>query len=158
MRFEDNDQVDSNDQMESAPAFPPATRAGADSSATAEEASDRPEYDSHVADREIPRRPMADVPADAAPVEQTALFERRELDSFNGRWSEIQASFVDEPRRAVEQADALVSDVIADIGDSFGKRRAQLEGQWDGGGEVSTEDLRQIFQRYRSFFSRLLGL
>jgi hypothetical protein len=158
MRFEDNDQVNSDDQMESAPAFPPATRAGSDSSATAEEASDRPEYDRQVADREIPRRPMADVPADAAPVEQTALFERRELDDFNGRWSEIQASFVDEPRRAVEQADALVSDVITDIGDSFGKRRAQLEGQWDGGGEVSTEDLRQIFQRYRSFFSRLLGL
>jgi hypothetical protein len=158
MRFEDNDQVDSNDQMESAPVFPPATRAGADSSATTEEASDRPEYDRQVADREIPRRPIADAPADAAPVEQTALFERRELDNFNGRWSEIQASFVDEPRRAVEQADALVSDVIADIGDSFGKRRAQLEGQWDGGGEVSTEDLRQIFQRYRSFFSRLLGL
>jgi len=158
MRFDDNDQVDSNDQVESAPVYPPTTRTGADTSATTEEPSDRPAYDSQVADREVPRRPMAGAPADAAPVEQTALFERRELDNFNGRWSEIQASFVDEPRRAVEQADALVSDVIADIGDSFGKQRAQLEGQWGKGGDVSTEDLRQIFQRYRSFFSRLLGL
>ena len=158
MRFDDNDQVDSNDHVESTPVYPPTPRTGADASATTEEPADRLGYDGHVADREIPRRPMADAPADAAPVEQAALFERRELDSFNGRWSEIQASFVDEPRRAVEQADALVSDVIADIGDSFGKQRAQLEGQWGKGGDVSTEDLRQIFQRYRSFFSRLLGL
>lgn len=158
MRFDDNDQLDSNDRVESAPVYPPTTRTGADTSSTTEEPSDRPGYDSQVADREIARRPIADAPADAAPVEQTSLFERRELDDFNGRWSEIQASFVDEPRRAVEQADALVSDVIADITDSFGKRRAQLEGQWGKGGDVSTEDLRQIFQRYRSFFSRLLGL
>ncbi len=158
MSFDDNEQVDSNDQVESAPVSPPPTRTGADASAATEEPSNRLGYDSQVADREIPRRPIADAPSDAAPIEQTALFERRELDNFNGRWSEIQASFVDEPRRAVEQADALVSDVIADIADSFGKRRAQLEGQWGKGGDVSTEDLRQIFQRYRSFFSRLLGL
>jgi len=158
MKFDDNDQVDSNDQVESAPVYPPTTRTAADASATAEAPSDRLGYDSQVSDREIPRQPMADAPADAAPVEQTALFERRELDGFNGRWSEIQASFVDEPRRAVEQADALVSDVIANVGDSFGKQRAQLEGQWGRGVDVSTEDLRQTFQRYRSFFSRLLGL
>src|SRR5690242_5058868 len=110
-----------------------------------------------VADREVPRA-VADAPADVATTQHAALFETDELREFDGRWSDIQTSFVDEPRRAVEQADALVSDVITRIGDSFGKHRADLEGQWDGGGQVSTEDLRQIFQRYRSFFSRLLGI
>jgi hypothetical protein len=32
-----------------------------------------------------------------------------------------------------------------------------LEGQWDRGDEVSTEDLRIALQRYRSFFDRLLS-
>jgi hypothetical protein len=83
---------------------------------------------------------------------------RRVLNDFNTRWSEVQTGFVDEPRSAVQRADALVSDVINRIGDSFSRERAQLEQQWDRGGDVSTEDLRLALQRYRSFFSRLLTL
>jgi hypothetical protein len=158
MRLDDNDRMESKEVMDSAPVHPPTTRSGSDSPATADETSNRIERGSRIADREIPIRQVVDVPADAASVAETALFDRPELDGFNERWSEIQTSFVDEPRRAVEQADALVSDVIAEIGQSFGEQRAQLEGQWDRGGDVSTEDLRQVFQRYRSFFSRLLDL
>jgi hypothetical protein len=33
-----------------------------------------------------------------------------------------------------------------------------LEGQWEKGDNVSTEDLRVALQRYRSFFDRLLKL
>jgi hypothetical protein len=39
---------------------------------------------------------------------------------------------------------------------SFADERGRLEGQWDQGGDVSTEDLRTAFQRYRLFFERLL--
>jgi hypothetical protein len=31
-----------------------------------------------------------------------------------------------------------------------------LEGQWNQGNDVSTEDLRKALQRYRSFFNRLV--
>jgi hypothetical protein len=109
------------------------------------------------ADREVPSRRYDGKPADT-PTERTALFEPAVLNDFNTRWSEIQAGFVDEPRSAVQRADALVSDVINRIGDSFGRERAQLEQQWDRGDNVSTEDLRVALQRYRSFFSRLLTL
>ncbi len=111
-----------------------------------------------VADREV-ARPRADRQlADVDESDGIALFEPAQLNEFKGRWSEIQAGFVDEPRRAVQQADTLVSDVISRIADSFGRERTQLEQQWDRGGDVSTEDLRQALQRYRSFFSRLLSL
>jgi hypothetical protein len=33
-----------------------------------------------------------------------------------------------------------------------------MEGQWDRGDDVSTEDLRVSLQRYRSFFNRLLAM
>ena len=108
------------------------------------------------ADREVPARRYDGRPADA-PAER-ALFEHDVLNDFNSRWSEIQTGFVDEPRSAVQRADALVSDVIKRIADSFSGERAQLEQQWDRGGDVSTEDLRVALQRYRSFFSRLLTL
>lgn len=110
-----------------------------------------------AADREVARSPERDM-GDVEDDERTALFEPARLSEFKGRWSEIQAGFVDEPRRAVQQADALVSDVIARIADSFGRERTQLEQQWDRGGDVSTEELRQALQRYRAFFSRLLTL
>lgn len=111
-----------------------------------------------IADREVVRPRAGRQLADLDESDRIALFEPTQLDEFKGRWSEIQAGFVDEPRRAVQQADALVSDVISRIADSFGGERTQLEQQWDRGGDVSTEELRQALQRYRSFFSRLLSL
>jgi hypothetical protein len=76
---------------------------------------------------------------------------------YQTRWDAIQAGFVDEPRRSVAEADALVAEVIDDITAAFAAARADLEAQWSEGGEASTEDLRQAFRRYRSFFQRLLA-
>jgi hypothetical protein len=76
---------------------------------------------------------------------------------YQARWSEIQVGFVDSPRDAVRDADALVSDVIRQLVDGFTHERADQEAQWDRGDEVSTEQLRVALQRYRSFFERLLA-
>jgi hypothetical protein len=78
-------------------------------------------------------------------------------DRFTTRWEEIQASFVDQPREAVEQADALVADLMQRLAASFSDERERLETQWDRGDDVSTEDLRVALTRYRSFFARLLS-
>jgi hypothetical protein len=159
---QDENEYQTEPMESSPPAYPPRNDTSSEAGAADGTAGEDVAYDGSimgraVPDREVPRA-VDETPADLPTNERTALFESNELDEFNGRWSEIQTSFVDEPRRAVQQADALVSDVITRIGDSFGKQRAGLEGQWDKGGNVSTEDLRQIFQRYRSFFSRLLGI
>ena len=76
---------------------------------------------------------------------------------FTTRWQEIQASFVDQPRDSVEQADALVADLMQQLAASFSNERQGLETQWDRGNDVSTEDLRVALTRYRSFFDRLLS-
>ena len=86
------------------------------------------------------------------------LFPENEATNFRSRWTEIQAAFVDEPRRAVEQGDALVADVIKRLASSFADERSKLEGQWGRGDNVSTEDLRVSLQRYRAFFDRLLSV
>ena len=90
--------------------------------------------------------------ADAGP-----LFPDDELQNFRARWSQVQTSFVDEPRHAVEQADSLVANVVKRIAEQFSTERAKLEDQWGKGDDVSTEDLRQSLKRYRSFFDRLLS-
>jgi hypothetical protein len=44
------------------------------------------------------------------------------------------------------------------LSDVFTEERGRLEGQWARGHEVSTEDLRLLLKRYRSFFERLLSV
>ena len=78
-------------------------------------------------------------------------------EGFQSRWEEIQVRFVDEPRGAVEDADALVATVMQRLAESFASERERLEAQWGRGEDISTEDLRISLQRYRSFFQRLLS-
>jgi len=84
------------------------------------------------------------------------LFHDDEGRGFRTRWEAIQTGFVDEPRKAVEQADALVSETMKRLSDVFAEERAALEKQWGRGENISTEDLRVALKRYRSFFERLL--
>jgi hypothetical protein len=97
-------------------------------------------------------------PAAATPVNNSApLFSEADVNDLRGRWSNAQSNFVDEPRKAVEEADQLVATVMQRLADGFASERSTLEKQWDKGDNVSTEDLRVALQRYRSFFDRLLA-
>ena len=89
---------------------------------------------------------------------QIDLFPNDELAGYRTRWEAIQTGFVDQPRAAVEQADALVSQVVTRLTEVFTRERSTLEGQWTKGDNVSTEDLRIALTRYRSFFHRLLSM
>jgi hypothetical protein len=57
----------------------------------------------------------------------------------------------------VQEADALVSEMIRRLAEIFADERQKLEQRWDRSENVSTEDLRVALQRYRSFFARLLA-
>jgi hypothetical protein len=93
----------------------------------------------------------------AASASAGPLFPDDELHNFRARWDQVQTSFVDEPRQAVEQADTLVANVVKRIAEQFANERGKLENQWAKGDNVNTEDLRQSLKRYRSFFDRLLA-
>lgn len=88
---------------------------------------------------------------------EAALLNHDESELFRTRWKEIQGKFVDEPRSAVQQADALVSEVTEKLTQMFAKEHSSLEEQWEDGNDVSTEDLRKTLQHYRSFFNRLVA-
>jgi hypothetical protein len=97
-------------------------------------------------------------PTSTDDIRQMDLFPNDELGGYRTRWESIQTGFVDQPRAAVEQADALVSQVVTRLTEVFTRERSALEGQWTKGDEVSTEDLRIALTRYRSFFNRLLSV
>jgi hypothetical protein len=103
------------------------------------------------------RSPAADAPRtiDEAPA---PLFVNEDAAGYRTRWSAIQTGFVDEPRKAVEEADALVAEVMKRLAEIFADERRQLESQWERAEQISTEDLRLAMRRYRSFFERLLSI
>ena len=86
------------------------------------------------------------------------LFVPNESADLRTKWEKIQTNFVDEPRRAVQDADALVETAMKRLSEIFTDERNKLEHEWDRGDNVSTEDLRVALRRYRSFFDRLLSV
>jgi len=97
---------------------------------------------------------------EAAQTEQglgTSYMQRGATEQSRQRWQEIQARFVDDPRKAVAEAHGLVSEVMEGIVKRFQSERGELEQRWSSGENVSTEDLRRSLQRYRDFFGRLLS-
>jgi hypothetical protein len=110
-------------------------------------------------EREPPAGDTAVATGDATETvdEAGSLLPDDEESDFRARWEQIQTRFVDDPRQAVEDADALVAGVMQRIADGFAQARDGLEGQWSRGEDVGTEELRVALQRYRAFFRRLLS-
>jgi hypothetical protein len=105
--------------------------------------------------------PIDETVSDQAPIDTNigslaALLDLEVSEHLRTRWNEIQGKFVDEPRSSVQQADALVSEVVEKITEMFSSEHSSLEGQWKEGKDVSTEDLRKALQHYRSFFNRMV--
>jgi len=124
-----------------------------------EQAEERAEpFERKTADRAVSEAERKVGDQSAADNRRAPLFAGNEAESFRGRWSDIQAGFVDEPRHAVEQADELVAEVMQRLAKAFAEERQSLEQHWDRGTDINTEELRQALQRYRSFFDRLLAL
>jgi hypothetical protein len=132
-----------------------------------EVAAEERSRDTTVVEERRPDQEPAATPVDAAAA-QTApdhgtvpttgpLLAADDAEGFRARWTDIQTGFVDAPRRAVEQADALVAELMKHLASTFADERGRLERQWDRGDDVPTDHLRDAFQRYRSFFERLLA-
>jgi len=113
-------------------------------------------------ENEVVEKPAMNHPSGASGEEESAAeggppLPSDQTERFTDRWREIQTGFVDRPRESVEQADALVADLMQRLAASFSNERERLEAEWDAGDDVSTEDLRVVLTRYRSFFDRLLS-
>jgi len=114
---------------------------------------------SEAAPRDRIDRPHDDAPGRNLTDEARApLFGEEELGGYRTRWSAIQTGFVDEPKKAVEEADSLVAELMKRLADGFSEERRQLEERWERADQVSTEELRLAMRRYRSFFERLLSI
>ncbi len=138
-----------------------------------------PEYDRLVqergsrmaAERELRERERRHAELNIRPLSQEARSR------YTAQWEQVQARFVDTPAEAVGEADALVTQVMADRGyptGEFDEQAAHLSVEHgrtlshyrdahdlflrNERGEATTEQLRQALVHYRALFADLLGL
>jgi hypothetical protein len=73
---------------------------------------------------------------------------------YRERWDALQAGFIDDPRAAAQQADALIGEVLQ----RFTERHQALRGRIGESGEGSdTESMRLVLREYRVIFTSLVG-
>jgi len=140
-------------------------RFGPEYDRTAQEYGDRTKAERELAEREARVRAfhLQELPAGAR-------------ERYTDEWNEIQKRFVDEPKEALAQSDALLTNVMRDRGyptADFEQRAADLSpdhanvvqnyrlgheiSERSASGEVTTEDLRQAMLHYRALFTELVG-
>ena len=102
---------------------------------------------------EAPIIPMGGVRKTAT---EPPLIPKRELEDLRARWIGLQSTFVDNPRKAVEDANTLVTSAMKQIDETFRYQRSQIEKQMTKG-NASTEDMRVALQQYRALLDRLLS-
>jgi hypothetical protein len=138
-----------------------------------------PEYERTVENAPDRARAEAELQARRERVDDLAIrpLSRAALHRYSEEWASVQALFVDDPDKAVEQADGLIADVMRargyPVGD-FEQRAADVSVQHpgvvehyreahaiatanrNGDGPGDTEALRQAFVHYRALFADLL--
>lgn len=73
--------------------------------------------------------------------------------SYQDRWAAIQTGFIDDPRRTVESASALVTEIWDETVRSIANEREGVEARWQST-DSSTDDLRAAMQDYRALYAR----
>lgn len=142
-----------------------------------------PEYERAVERAPDRAKAEADLQARRDRVDALAIrpLGRAANHRYAEEWASVQAMFVDDPDKAVEQADALIADVMRargyPVGD-FEQRAADVsvhhpavvehyreahaialanrDAHGDGNGAGDTEALRRAFVHYRALFADLL--
>jgi hypothetical protein len=74
--------------------------------------------------------------ADATILKARPLLADDELRDLRARWDQVQTGFVDEPRHAVELADALVTMVEKRAADRIAEEFARPNKQWNRAGNT----------------------
>jgi len=136
-----------------------------------------PEYERAVQQTGDVHEAEARLQARAARVERLHIrpLDRGDAERFSGLWRQIQAQFVDDPKGATLQADALIGDVMRARGYPVGEfeqrvadisvdhpnvvmnyRAARDIVESHAAGRASTEDMRQAMVHYRALFAELV--
>lgn len=135
------------------------------------------EYDRQVEEKGSQSKAEADLAEREKRVSKLTIrpLSPADQDRFLDRWTKVQATFVDDPQRSVDYADALLAEVMSARGypvTDFDQRAGDISvdhpnvvQHYRAGheiavrhsrGEASTDELRQALIHYRALFEELV--
>ncbi|MEV8396847.1 hypothetical protein [Streptomyces niveus] len=101
---------------------------------------------------------------ETTPAQAPRLIPQDECDKLNLRLQEALSTFIDGPRRSVEEAADVLEDAAKRLTAALADRPRALRDSWDahgagsGGSAADTEDLRLVLRSYREVTERLLRI
>ncbi|MEV8422589.1 hypothetical protein [Streptomyces niveus] len=101
---------------------------------------------------------------EATPAQAPRLIPQDECDKLNLRLQEALSTFIDGPRRSVEEAADVLEDAAKRLTAALAERPRALRDSWDAhgagsdGSAADTEDLRLVLRSYREVTERLLRI
>ncbi|MFC8722095.1 hypothetical protein [Kitasatospora sp. NPDC057198] len=152
-----------------APAAParPDTDPRTDGAAAPDPRADRAGTTPHPADLAKgaePARPRSTAGNPFATGDSDPLLPAELTSRLNGRIDHAVGTFVDDPGRAVQEADEALDETVRELTDRLHERRTALRDAWradgdrDSAGAASrTEDLRLSLRAYRDLLQHLLA-
>jgi hypothetical protein len=98
--------------------------------------------------------------ADTADTAKATPVAAEEIDRLSRRMERAVGGFVDDPRRAVREADAVLDEAARRLVRVLEERRSTLRGSWhgDNGVKTGTEELRVALTKYRDMTRELLNV
>lgn len=114
-----------------------------------------------------PTAPPATAPPATAPPQAPRLIPQDECDKLNQRLQEALSTFIDGPRRSVEEAADVLDEAAKRLTAALAERPRTLRESWDARGDgngdsaksaADTEDLRLVLRSYREVTERLLRI
>ncbi|WP_405678348.1 hypothetical protein OG292_29315 [Streptomyces sp. NBC_01511] len=101
---------------------------------------------------------------ESTPAPTPRLIPQDECDRLNLRLQEALSTFIDGPRRSVEEAAGVLEETAERLATALAERPRALRDSWDAGGDkgggsaADTEDLRLALRSYREVTERLLRI
>lgn len=90
--------------------------------------------------------------------EDVTLLKCDDIDELKASWDSIQVEFVDEPRKSVEEAEALLVKTLEMVDNALKAEHSSLTEHFINHDDVSTEELRVTLQSYRKLLNRIFAL
>lgn len=86
-------------------------------------------------------------------TERAQVMPRHELQGYQSRFDRVQSEFIDDPKRALENAQSLVEEAVQRMMDAINQELRQVREEASGNGD--TERLRNAMRRYRGLLEEL---
>ncbi|MCX5414727.1 hypothetical protein [Streptomyces sp. NBC_00059] len=153
------DPFSTTDARKAPAATPTATARTTSADTTARDTTARGPRSGGPGDHDVPPAPRTAPDVPGTTQADGPLVSRDDQDTLSRRMHHAVTDFVENPRRAVEEAEGTFDEIVSGLTEALAERRRVLRAGWrEQDTEAQTEELRVALQHYRDISEQLLKI